>query len=316
MTGAELNSYLVDVSGSTFSVKDTAIITRISVEAMDKLYKIRPWNVYKDWARVNCSPPHTSGTVTIASGTRTTVTGSSTSFVAAMAGCLFRGANAGPVHRIYSYNSATSLTLQSQFQTLDATTLSSGSAYTIYYDSYDISTMTGFNEGKSSLTRTVEKVVLASTGLPLQHVSNADMVRMWGELPMSGEPEFYTVVSGQDTATNAETIRIRLYPAPSDTYSLDILRNRYPDRTVSLSSTSEEVDIPPYLEGLYKAICLRRFAMYDRRWRDLLPAANADYVDEMEHAIKMDGRNAPALRYDGYSGIARNRNWDWRVTTQ
>lgn len=221
-----------------------------------------PWDEMRDDQTLRTVGPYTDGTVT-ATLDSTTITGSGTTWTAAMEGRKFTLAQGGPFYRLLTWVSATQFTLAEAY----AGTTVAGSAYTIYQDEYDLATN----------THAVEDIrpIIDSTAFPsirLYEQGRLDAVDYLGR--STGRPGG----AGVCTSTTVGTPRLRIVPVPDQVYRLDV---KYLKKWVPMFAPTDlytKQGLPEDVESLIIDGALRwapkvdgaRTVMTDKDWRSQL----------------------------------------------
>lgn len=169
-------------------------------DAGRRLWSMFAWPERKKESTIVTAAEYTTGTVTVTNGSAT-VTGSGTTFAAAVAGRKFALSLSGPWYRISTRDSATQVTLARNYEEPTA----SAQTYTIFQDEYDLATDVDVSSAMTILYGTSNKVELKTQ-------AEMDAVLVPGA---RGRPWCYCMV----TPTTAGTRRIRFYPVPDAVYA-------------------------------------------------------------------------------------------------
>lgn len=159
--------------------------------------------------------PYTTGTVTIADATRTTVTGSSTLWNTAVTGFGVNNAQAGghitfsglnEVYEVASVSSDTAMTLATRYTGDEL----SGATYRYYEDEYALAS--DFHE--------FVDVRMFSTDMNIPLIGSMDFRRRFPRNDIIGRPTVATHIQLGFSSTTAPRHRVVLHPVPDDRYSI------------------------------------------------------------------------------------------------
>lgn len=305
MLRSEIISFARDVSGEGYTDDDARLVERAAIDALDELANWRDWEGFKKTQRVNLIAPVTAGTV---SGSGTAVTGVGTSFdsPSALRQLLLVGTDSFH-HRIAAVANATNMTLEAAYQTLSSTSFSN-SAYSIFYTSYRLPTT----------VKTVKSVIDVEIGPDrgrLYEVRKWEIESYYSDNLYGGRPRVYAIDQSVDSS-GVEQLDLLLYPAPDQTYVLDLVTHRDIAAFPASGDTTTHIDVPPYLMGLYKALIIRRLGILSRRWENLVNAGVFSVEDNERRALREDLRHEGDLiiRRRGASDNELSRAWDWKIT--
>lgn len=214
------------------------------------------WDDRRRNQTVVTAAPYSTGTATFTEGS-TTVTGSGTTWTAAMTGRKITRAIGGPSY-VFTYVGATSGTLSEAYRENTA----SGSDYAIFADEYDLAATTHAIEA-------VNLIVDASLG-PVLGFDQSMMDRADYVGSTSGKP----VGWGLCVSTTVGTPRIRFTSIPDDVYRVNV---RYLLKWTDLAGPNDfyTASLPEDVEELIIDRALRwaprlegsRRVMPDREWR-------------------------------------------------
>ncbi len=222
-----------------------------------------PWDSMRDLQTVSTVGTYTTGTVTATLGS-TTVTGSGTTWTAAMTGRKFALTQGGPRYR-FTYVSATSGTLEDAFA--EATV--SGSAYVIFQDEYDLAATTHSVEDVNAIGSNHRGPVWPAGMRSLDH---SDYMAA-----STGPPQVWS----QAASTTVGTPRVRFQPCPDGVYRVEF---RYLKSWTPMAAETDlytTQGLPEDVEELILDRALRwgpriegsRRVMSDRDWRAALKDA-------------------------------------------
>ncbi len=172
-----------------------------------------PWAVRR--AVLLTHAPYSTGTVSIAAATRTTVTGASTLFNTAVTGMGYNNVRVGgklklgnnEVYTVATVASDTSLTIDSRYIEEDAL---SGASYTYFEDEYALAT----DFGKMVDAR----IFSHDTDIPL--IGPMEFRRKYARNDTFGTPRMATIVQLGFNANTVAQYRVVLGPSPDRIYSL------------------------------------------------------------------------------------------------
>lgn len=180
-------------------------------------------------------PPYTTGSVSIASSSRTTLEGTNTLWNTSVSGMGFANANAGgkvylsngEVYKVSSVGSDTAITLGSRY-TGD---LDVASTYALAYSSYT------YFEDEYALAADFFRLVDARQFSDVMHIPVLGSQDFYRRFPRnatrSGAPRFATIIElGPSSSTDWQP-RVVFYPHPDQAYSIPY---RYQTRYLAVSS--------------------------------------------------------------------------------
>lgn len=262
LTFGALQDELAVVVGSGMNSDDDMRVSfkRWLNQAFRMIAYAYPWDDMRAEQRIATVAPYTTGTATFTLDSAT-VTGSGTTWTAAMVGRKIALTQGGTYYRITAFASTTSITIADTY----AGATASGSAYTIYQDEYDL----------AATTHSIEDAVpLIDGALPLAQKSQREMD---GADPLgrtTGRPVAY----GPCASVTVGTPRVRLMPVPDAVYRFSF---RYLKTWTDLSGETDMYvtqGLPADIEELAIDRALRwapklegsRRVMSDTAWADAL----------------------------------------------
>lgn len=225
-------------------------------QAFQRIAYALPWDEMVTEQKIVTVAPYTTGTVTFTNGSAV-VTGSGTTFAAAVAGRKIALALGGPYYRILTRDSATQVTLTENYA--EATV--SGASYTIFQDEYDL----------AATTHSIEAVwPMEDESAPLVWAEQNRLEPLWALGVSTGTPAAW----GLAAQTTPNTPRVRILPVPDAAYRIVF---RYRKKWTPLSGTDlfTAQGLPEDVEELALDRALRwaprvegtRRVMTDLEWR-------------------------------------------------
>lgn len=220
-----------------------------------------PWDDMRGEQRISTVAPYSTGTATFTQGS-TTVTGSGTTWTAAMEKRKIALTQGGPYYRIATRVSNTEVTLSDAY----AETTASASTYVLFQDEYDLAVTTHSIEDASLVT---DAWTPPLRGYAQRQMDMADYTGR-----TTGKPLAY----GPCASTTVGTPRVRFLPVPDDIYRISF---RYLKTWTDLSADGDlytTQGLPVDIEELALDRALRwapkiegsRRVMSDTAWTDAL----------------------------------------------
>jgi hypothetical protein len=256
-TFTELYSAVTDQLGDTSTSTTTRVKRYINWTQQD-IASRRNWPFLLERSSIQCIAPYSTGEVSVTDGDAT-VTGSGTTFTAAMVGRKIRFNGQAEYYTIATFTSDTALELDQTYSgTSDA-----NATYSIYKDEY-------------SLAATAEKIVnitLPSKNYRLANVGRTEFDTSLPSPKSEGAPDFWV-----DAGTDSNNyLLIQLSPIPDDDY---VVYYWYRKRLTDLSADADVSLIPTkYHKLLYLGGCAQTYE------QDENPIAN-NYWTQYENMIE------------------------------
>lgn len=299
LTFDELKTEVATVIGTGARAGDVmrTSIGRWINQACRRIAYAYPWDERRDEQRIPTVATYSTGTATFTQGS-TAVTGSGTTFTAAMVGRKIALAVGSPYYRIKTYTSATAITLADAY----AETTATGHAYVIYQDEYDLAANTHSIENS--------QVIRESWVGPFafyEHRSFEDSV-------FAGASTSPPVAGCICTSVTPNVPRVRITPVPDAIYRISLRYLRTfkemlgdgDTYTTSLPEDVEELILDRALRWAPKIEGSRR-VMTDNEFKTQLSMTWANhnkrrYRFGMRQGIG-SGYSAPIIVAGGFTGI-------------
>jgi len=272
-----------------------------------------PWQVRR--ATILTHAPYTTGTVTIAAISRTTVTGSSTAWNTAVTGMGFNNARAGgkitfsgssEIYEVLTVDSDTQITLNYRYTGAAL----SGSNYTYFEDEYALA---------SDFWRPFDMREF-SQDMEIRLIGAKDFRRRYPRNNMTGRPRVATFIQLPFSSNVTPRYRVTFHPAPNDELTVP-----YYYMTTNLAVSSAGVEQTQLINETDEPIVPLRYrhiivlqALYNilRDRKDDLKSqeVKAEFIDMMRR-IASDvgiGRDNPRFQPDlrGYARAPRRGRFD------
>lgn len=226
LTLATIRNHVMAMIDRDDSDTSSKVTDYINITGRD-IWKAHPWNERQREASVITLDDYSTGTVTVTKASAT-VTGSGTTFPATIVNgrTKFSLGFGQPAYLIATRDSATQLTLVDAY--CEAT--QSGATYVVYTDLYEV----------DSACDTILDVALAygTDGGPLSFALERRMDELAFQPGSGGRPVAWCM-KGPNSSTGVK--RIRLWPAPDDTYRL---RYRYMTDYTDMSADGDVCVVP------------------------------------------------------------------------
>lgn len=303
-------------TGSTTNQAQQAINTAVNNMRLGFKTKF-PW-----WERRGVLLTHatyTTGTVTIADATRSTVTGSSTAWNTAVTGMGYNNTRAGGklkfddqnVYEVSSVGSDTSITLVDRYTGALGTGLAAGSSYTYFEDQYELASDFDSLVDLSSFDLQQEIRVLP----------RSEFYRKFPRNNQTGKPRWCTMIELPPSSSTARRLRVVFAPAPDAAahipYRYITTNNAVSSAGTQAANLSADADEPLIPLQYREGIILYALSQW---YRDKGDDARADgtFAQYTDFMLRMStdtnvGERRPAVRpnMSGYVGAARS---PWRRT--
>lgn len=283
-TVSELLEYVRRRTNDSTWTKDVAVQRDIIRQALKRLCRARHWSFFRIRESINLTAPYTTGTVSLTDGS-ITVTGSGTTFESAMVGKFFQLDGDQVAYKIAAVNSGTEIELDAQYVNAGGDNVTA-SAYQIIYPDY-------------TLTNDVAKIV-AIVHQELQvdlALTSADQMDTWiRSQNYTGTPLYFCPITN-----DANSQKVRLFPAPDRQYPLVVIYDRKPADPSTVDDTAE-VDWPAN-EDVLEAACFYeacRSPMFPQT-NKMFNVARAEYEETLALASNEDRTVAGAVEIQGGS---------------
>lgn len=284
ITVSEVKTYLTDRLQGKTGTLESAVLERAMLHGVRMLAQHYQWSFLRKTTQLVTVAEYTTGYVDLGHGD-SAVVGSGTTFVAAHAGQVLVPNNQSRAYVIETYNSATSLTLESVYIS-DTAVDADGVAYSIYYR--DVTLPSDF--------RDVEAAYLSGDGTPdyLNQARDSEVEQGWALRAGGGTPRFFTVI--RTVASGVDTFKLRLYPAPDTAKALSLVYHRWPTEPDVTSEVAIFEWPDKYRDALFAACFL---AASRDVFVEMRGIAQTEYRQAVEMARLDDSRHSQPIVLGG-----------------
>lgn len=236
------------ITEAVASSDQAADILRAIAKGLSHVYSAHRWSFLRPVCSFTTYAPYTTGTITVDVSGNVTGVGTTFPSYSASAGGWLTIPSVGS-YAIATYGGATTLTLTGY----DGAAITTGTTYTIYFDSYPMPSGVDTLEGRLTYPHGYNQ-----PSDPLTKVSEVQVRAMLSRSDTPSRPRFYAETTKTFDPTRGSQRSITLWPTPDDSYALSAVGVL---RTVMVDSTNK---YPAGADVLGEVIATACLAMAER----------------------------------------------------